>query len=224
MSIPPGQYPQPYPQQQYPQPPNPYGYNPMGYYPQQQQADPSALLGPAKWAGLMLIILGSLGLLGGGCCGVMSALMSNPEFQRMMAEAQAKQGGPELGENMGLQLVIVTVILVVWGIAAIVLGAWSRTGRRGPIIAAMVLTILSVLYMTLNLVGTILLSAAAGPAAIFGAVFALVPLVLFVIVLALQIKALRNAGQIDRYNLQLQMWQQQQAYAYHQQQQQGQGQ
>ncbi|MFT3785936.1 MAG: hypothetical protein QM770_07200 [Tepidisphaeraceae bacterium] len=200
----------------YPQP-NPYGYTPIGYNPNHQSVD--QLKSPAKWAGLTMIILGVLGILMGGCLGAMMSMAATPEVARAM-EQQARSVPGGTVEMMRMIFVIFAIALAVWGLIAIALGMWCRFNHRVGMILTIIYCVLSLGYIALNLIVTIVGgSAQPGGLVAAGCVVGL-PSVLLMLVIGLLTKGLVNVSKIRNAEAQWAAWQQQYAAAYYAQQQQ----
>ena len=145
------QYPSPY------QPPNAYQY---GY----SYAYGDQLLGPARRASILQIVLASIGLLCGGCALAGSLVPRSPE---QMQQIQSMfPGMPQQSQAEG---VVGGALIFAFSITLLVLGLAMRRGTKGPIVASMVLTILGVGWILLNLfavLGLGMMSGAAGGAII----------------------------------------------------------
>jgi hypothetical protein len=128
------QYPNPDPGQQ-PPPPGAYPpqYAPMPYgQPAYTGVDP---LAPAKRAGMLMIVLGVIGLLCGGA-GVLAAV----NWDKIIA-AQPPEMRSQLPANASKsQLLIQPIATLVISVLFLGFGIAVRGGRRGPILAATILT------------------------------------------------------------------------------------
>lgn len=194
------QYPQNYPS---PQPP-------IGYMHPMPPPDPR---GPAKRAGTLMIVIGSLGLLCGVCFGAMSFL----PFDQIMAQSGQR---PPLPPGMSLSSFIVimkiTAALVLVGSAAeLLLGIFVRRGTGGVIMSALVFSVLATGYFLLNAVGSVVMGGGGNPLAALVMGFVLVGV--FVTQIVLLIRARQAAPFVQRagadYQAQyVQYMQQQQLY------------
>jgi hypothetical protein len=204
---------------QYPYPPSPYQqpqYTPpagAGYDPAHQ------LLGPARNAGLLSIIVGGLLIVcGAGCIGI-GALVP---FDQVRAEQPAlfEQFDAQFGEDsanmMKWILITMGIITVVPAVLMIILGIFARRGGLGPIVTLMVLTILMLLGGVAQLVGS-LLQGGGDPNTLIGTCIMVIPLALLAVLMYFLIAAARAAPQVrmmrDQYQSQFWQYQQnQQAY------------
>lgn len=179
---PPGYAPQPY---GYP-PPGGFGamYRPMGWAP---QPDPR---GPASRAGILMIILGALGLLLGGCMGVLAAFVP-----AMRASPEAAQALAQMEEQTNIDAFTVflagAIVTGVASVAQIVVGVIVRRGTLGPVIAGIVLTALLLLFMGVQTVGALLT-----PGGLVGGCVTGVATVLYIVLLVWLIQAARNTGTV----------------------------
>lgn len=165
-------------------PPYPYPYP-------ASQTVPS--VGPtARYAGVMLLILGLLTLVMGGCTTVvgfnidsvlaMPEVQKDPNFQKAMSDLRT--------EGIELKYVIVTlgILCLIYAIPALIVSILLITTRsRGPVVLGMVLIGLSLLPMILFLV----LSLAGGNG--IGAVFWGIVMTLHGLILVWLIQALRHS-------------------------------
>lgn len=188
------QYPQPLGQPPYPAP---------NYPPPWPGSDPT---GPAKRAAILMIVLGVLGLLLAGCFGVIAGflptLLQNPDFAKGWNEATAEQ---QLEMPVMVVAIVIAAIMVgVWSMAQIVVGAFVRRGTSVPIVFGIVLTALSLLGAAGNTVATL----PTGNVGAIGCQF--IGLALLILQLVWLIQAIRNASQVSAMQ-QMYGWQQQMA-------------
>ena len=187
------QYPSPYQPPQYQQP----GY---GYAPPQQ--DPRT---PARQAGLLMMILGAIVVLCGGCMILIGAalpsLMSKmpPEQTQMI---QDLENSTHL--SAGTMFIGIGIAMLVFSVLTIVVGALVRGGGLGWIITGIVITVLTLLWLLLNTIGSLL------QGGLGAACFALLMIGAFGWLLILLIQAARASGKAR--NMQAQY--QQQYFAY----------
>ena len=208
-----------------PQPPSPYsppgaaGGMPGGMFDYYQQAD---ALAPAKRAGNMMFVLGTLLLLSTFCCGA-TALMLPRVFQDRPESLQRMQERfPQANEQL-LQtgMYVMTGGVFFAAIVVFVLAVFVRGGSKGAIITSLVLAMLVELFLGLQIAIGVFQATqmhsqdAAVGSCIFVLIFAL---------LALQIiflfQAMRASDQVRAQQYAMQYWQYAQQQAYGQQQQQ----
>jgi hypothetical protein len=195
----------PYPQQPYPQQ---YGYN--------TGPNPDQLLGPARAAGIMMIIVGVLLLLLGGCMAAMLPLMTQEviekAYQSMVAQNPeiAGQVSPEQILTVARTgLAIFAGVSVVLAIVQIVLGVWTRGGSVGAVMTSLIVNGL----LTLGTLILLLLSVsevAKDPSAAGGLVVLLIPGALLATIVFLLFRAKSNAHQLAAIQQQWAAWQYQQ--------------
>lgn len=193
----------------YPSYPSPYQYPPgYGYDPMQ------AALAPARRAGVMMIVLGSLMLTGGLCCS--SAFLVPPEQIAPQLQQISEQTGQEVTiEQVRLQIAITIAVLAGLGLPMIILGILVRSGGSGRLIAAIILTTILILLGLVSIVSGLL--SGQRPEQIIGsACIGLVPMLLFGLQLTWLIQALRSGARMQAMQSQYQ----QQYWQYAQQQQQ----
>lgn len=201
----PGPYQTPYP--------SPYQYPPgYGYDPAQ------VALAPARRAGVMMIVLGSLMLLLGLCGGI--GLFVDDQ---MMLE-QMQKLGVDLGENptatleqYRLESMISSIRVLVLGLPMLILGISVRSGRSGPVMGGIIVTVLALVLIVGADVVIALMQSRQNPVALVGLCTAVIPLVLFSLQLVWLIQARRAGATIQAMQYQHQYWQyaqqqQQQAY------------
>jgi hypothetical protein len=191
------QNPPPYPPQQYPYP----GGAPVPYY---RSADD--LLRPAKRAGVVMIVLGVLFVIIGLLYAAVSYLlgradiMSTPEgqaFQQRFRELESQMRGVSVET---LLLYMGGALLAVGAVVG-TLGVLVRSGRRGPVITSLVVTIgLTILVglMTLGSIANSLLKGVPADQLAGGLCVSLVPLVLLIMALVWLIQAARAAPGVAR--------------------------
>lgn len=173
-------------------PPAQYGYAapPYGAYPGMPwapQPDPRA---PANRAGILMIILGILGLLLGGCMGVLAAFV--PAMRDSPEAAQALAQMEEQAKVDAFTVFLAgAIVLGVASVAQIVVGVIVRRGTLGPVVTGIVLTALLLLFMGVQTIGALFT-----PGGIFGACVTGVACVLYVVLLVWLIQAARNSGAV----------------------------
>ncbi|HEY8666695.1 MAG TPA: hypothetical protein VIL86_08530, partial [Tepidisphaeraceae bacterium] len=134
------QYP-PQPSPQFTPPPHPplspqqpQGYG--GYYPVQNPR------GPARRAGVLAIILGSLLLLSGGCCGLgvvaFGSAQMNAEQQQVFQDIANKSGISM--EQVLAMLKVFAVMVLVLGVVKTGVGIWILGGSKSAAITGIILT------------------------------------------------------------------------------------
>lgn len=175
----------------YTPPPTPPGY-PYPYpYPYLNPYAPD-ILKPARRASVMMFILGGLCLFGGFCFGVTGAaiprlLEQHPEIMQDFP--------PELSPQILQHRIILQAVLTFgWGVVTLLLAIFVRRGKPGPLLVAIILAVLTLLYLAFNLLSAILLGSQKDPAtALFSGCFALVPIALTILLLVWLIQAFRSA-------------------------------
>lgn len=142
MSIPP----QPYPAQ--------YG-PPLGY------ASPSQIGMSAKWAGILLIVLGVVAMLMGGCATAMGAvlptLMESPEVQRDQDVQRMFQELSKGGTTPDVLFYVVGGVLLAYALTMVVTGiVLVRARNRGPVTAGIVIVSIVLVLSGLQVIGALL--------------------------------------------------------------------
>jgi hypothetical protein len=189
--------------------------NPWVYQPPQPAMpgyDPAAhLLAPARRAGILAIILGSLVLLCGG-----AILLVAIGFDQLPAEMRSQMEGDlarygSAGVSPRSIYMTAAVVILLIAIVMIVLGALVMRGGMGSIISLMIVTVLLIIFLILQLV-SIPAIAQGDSRAMIGACMAVIPLVLLGLLMWFLAGAVRAAPQIwmIRMQQQSQMWQYQQ--------------
>lgn len=131
-----------------------------------------------------MILLGILALLMGGCIGAMAALLptfaDNPQIAEALAELETAGASPALlmAVNAGVTILI--------GLGFVILGVLVRRGTAGPVITAMVLVGLVLLF---QLFATVVLGVTGQLPAAGCNVITLIPLAFAMVML---IQAARN--------------------------------
>ena len=198
------QYPPPYPPQQFPYP----GGAPVPYY---RSADD--LLRPAKRAGVVMIVLGVLFVIIGLLYAAVSYLLGRADIMSTPESQAFQQRFQELETQMGGNVSVETMLLYAGGallaVGAVVgtLGVLVRSGRRGPVITSLVITIgltIIVGLMTLGSIANSLLKGVPADQLAGGLCVSLVPLVLLVMALVWLIQAARAAPDVARAQQQVQ--------------------
>ena len=179
---------------------SPYSQPPIGYQGGYQPiaGDPMA---PARHSSTLMIILGILVLLLGACMGIVGAMLPTvmdkmpPEQTKLLQDIEASTHLSARALFIGL-----AVFLAVLAIMYIVVGIFVRRGGLGWVITGIVLTVLTVLYLLLNVAGSIF----QGPAGMGGACFSLLLVGLFGWLLVLLIQATRSASKMRMMQAQYQ--------------------
>lgn len=204
-----------YPQQQ-PQPP--YPTPPIGYHGYGGPLPGSATGNPAaKRASILMIVLGVLMLLMGGCFAGLGKVLRQIDIPAEQ-KAQFEQLQAQLPPGMSLETVflIYGIAILVVAVVYVVLGILVRGGGRAWAITSIVLTTLIVLFLAINAVASVI-----GPVGNAGGLcVAIVPLGLFVLLLVWLAQAMKAGPALSPADAamrqyQMQMWyyqQQQQAY------------
>jgi hypothetical protein len=197
--------PSPYSMPYQPAPPIGYTYDPYGQY-----------LGPARRAGLLMIILGSLVAVYAVCNGTIMFALPADQLMRSnpMMTREAAQFSPDALKTIG---VIVSILMLVVGIAKLVLGTFVRRNSSGAIVGGLVIAIGVTVVLGLLTLMCAIAGIAAPPVLIFACVM-IVPLALVVLEMIWLVQALRAGSQIRSLQAQYQAQyhqyqQQQQAYA-----------
>lgn len=168
-------------------------------------------LAPARRAGLALIVLGAILLVGGGCCGLATISFSRGGDAQAQFMAEFDQAGVSV-EMVRTLLIAFTAAQVVAGLVLVVLGALVRGGSRWATIASIVLVGLMILGL-LGVAGLGVVAAltegATDPASILGLCMFVAPLALLVPALVMLIRASQANAALRA--AQWQAWQQQQS-------------
>ncbi len=172
----------------------PVGYDPQYAFWSYYSPAPEALLAPAKWAGWVMIVLGTLLLLLGTCNGVTSYVVSDETLLKQIQEMPKQETPftitPDLMRTLNL---VMAIVIAVYALVLIVLGVFVRRGTLLPIILSMLVIALPLLLVT----GMVLFSAVAGAAALIGmALIACFPAILMIAALVLLIRAAANTSKI----------------------------
>ena len=205
------QYPPPYPPQQ----PSYYGASPP--------PSPEELLRPARRAGVLMIVLGVLFVVGGLCFAGVSYALRTADFSGSAEGRDLQQQINELearfGRSVSKMLIISGAVFLGTGALLGTLGVFVRGGRRGPVIGGIVLTILLALFLALEILRTVAASVVFGmpPAqTAMGVCLCVVPLGMLCLLLVWLVQAVRMAPHIDAARVQFQnqvaYYQQQQQY------------
>jgi hypothetical protein len=181
----------------------------VGYSAQPMGIDPHV---PAKSASLMMIIVGSVGLLFGSCLG-MAFLVSSTD---LMTEMQRR--GRTLPPGVTIEQVLTAMksaafVLVLGGILELALGIIVRRGRLGGVVASLVFTVLVMVSLLAEFIAAMLHRTYSAGALFCSAIL----LLLAAVQLVLLLQAKRAVGQVENMHAayQAQYWQymqQQQAY------------
>ena len=206
------QYPSPYPPKQQP-----------SYYGQPPQS-PAELLAPARRAGVLMITLGVLFVLGGLCMAFAGTVISSGELATTPQGRQLQQQFDQLESQAGMSVRTLMLIAGACPLAAGALlgamGFFVRGGGMGAVITSMVLVAVLALFLGFILLAVLVQGVAgrAGGAEFVGAVCVYgLPLFLLVLLLVWLIQAARASSKLEqaRQQFQAQMWhyqQQQQMY------------
>lgn len=206
------QYPNPY------QPPSPGfdQYRPAG-------ADP---LAPARRASIMLFVLGGLGLACGLGLGTMVWMAPTDvlvkQLQATMNPGQLSQLPPgwTIETFAHVAYTAAAILIVVGGIVMLLVGFFARRGGRGASVAGIVICALVILWLAVNLVGSLVQTLRAPGAQAAGAVvFGVVCIAAFALTLAWLVQAARAAPMVawNRQRMQAQYGHYEQQYAAYQQ-------
>ena len=200
----------------------PYPFSPQPFPPGSLQYQiPNDPLGPARRAGVMLLVLGGLVLLAGVCGGVMAAIVPFDQIP-IPPELNTAHLPPGLSIPQAMRNGCLTMCKagLPTGICLLVLGYFTRKGARWASISGIVVCGLLLLYTA----GIVLVAMAlgAGNPQNLGSLFCItiVPGGLLTLALVWLIQALRRfpAIQYAQQQYQMQMWQYQQQQAAYQQQ------
>jgi hypothetical protein len=199
-------YPSPY------QPPQP-DYQSFNYYQQD-------FLAPARRAAILMFVIGGLGVAGAFCCGgsvlLLPQLMQTPEFA---AQMERVPGATQ--DTMRLGMIVLAAMSFVAGLVFIILGAFVRRGSKGASIIAVVLAILSILFIGGNIVSALVMAANGPPQQIAGACVFTIPLALMILLTVWLFGAIKASDQAAGQRYAMQYWQyaqQQQMYGQYNQQ------
>ena len=148
------------------------------------------LILPFRRAGLLMIILGVLGLLMGGCFGAVAGLVRReqmqPEVLRLVRDIEAKT---QL--SFKVLLVVMAVMVSVPSVLLIVLGLFVRKASRGAVVAGMVLVGIILLFLVRNFLGSLAMAGGGGPQAMGGVCMAVVMLAMFGLLMGWLVQAAR---------------------------------
>ncbi|MCC7352022.1 MAG: hypothetical protein IT446_15795 [Phycisphaerales bacterium] len=176
---------------QYPDPysysyPSPYGDSPYG-------PDPQA---PARRAGMLMIVLGILMLLGGVC--IFGFGWAYPLDQLPPEQAQAiSKLEQETGVPVQRVFIAMGVILALPSLLMLILGLFVRRGGMGSIVTSMILVGLMILVEAMYVLMGILQVIRGQEGAMAGLCMMVVPLVLLVVLMVLLIQAVKNVRQVQ---------------------------
>jgi hypothetical protein len=171
------QYPDP---SSYPYPPS-YGYSAYG-------TDPQA---PARRAGLMMVVLGILMLLGGAC--IFGFGWVYPLDQLPPEQVQAIQKlESESGVPVQKVFIAMGVVLALPALLMLILGLFVRRGGMGSIVTSMVLVGLMILVEAFYVLLGMLQAASGQQGALAGLCMMVVPLVLLIVLMVMLVQAVKN--------------------------------
>lgn len=186
-------YPPQNPTPQQPSPYPPYGLS-QPHYAYGNPLD--TLLAPARRAGIALFIAGILGVLVGGCLGVMgiglglAEIKSDPKFAEVQQELA--RSGVTL-DAVRIMIFVMAAVTVFVSIAYAVLGFFVRSGTKGALITTSILTglplALLVLWCVLGLI-TLQFQVLC---------FVVIPIALLGFILAQVISALIRSNQVQQW-------------------------
>lgn len=166
---------------------------PPGYpaqYPMPFYAAPTVdALAPARRASVMMIVIGTLSLLMGGCMGITAALL--PQMQSMPElNTQLSQLESQSGVSITALLIVAASLFAAVAIVQIVLGFIVRRGSMVPAVISIVFTSLILIYCGINAIAALALQGQFG-----GACMSFAAAALFVVQLVMLFQVCRNAGQ-----------------------------
>lgn len=198
----------------------PYPYPPQQFPPDFSQYQPvSDSLGPARRAGIMLLIVGGLIIALGAFAGMAGVLIPLDKMDQMMAQTHFDTSQIPAGiapaEYMRAAFIGVAILCVPFGIITIISGIFSRRGARWAIITGIVLCALPLLYLAF----VMLVAAGKGmmnPQMVAASFcMLLVPAILLTLTIAWLVGALRAVPGLQyaqqQYQMQMLQYQQQQA-------------
>lgn len=161
--------------------------------------DITPAVGPtARYAGVLLLILGLLTLLMGGCTTAVGfnidsilalpEVQNDPHFQKAVSDLRAE------GVELKQVIVVMGILSLVYAVPALILSILLMTARsRVPIVLGVVLVVLALLPMTLFL----FLSLVGGN--VIGALFWVIILGLHGLILFWLIRAMRHSRTVSPY-------------------------
>jgi len=190
---------------------SPYGY-----------ASPDELLAPARRASTLLIVLGVLTLLLGGCLGAVGLGTEVADAEQFIRQIEAQPGAqpfPIAAEQALVAVKWMAAIVLGAGVAMVLLGAVVRGGNRAGLVVSLILGAGLALLLGAALLASVVAAAGGQPMALVGgACLYGLPFALVCLALVWLVQGLANAGKVDAARAYVQQWQQQ--YAWQQQQQQ----
>jgi hypothetical protein len=189
-----------YPQGQY----QPGQYQPLNYGTGYVGQTPlQTLLGPAKRAGISMIVLASLILLCGLCVGGVSFVF-NESVWNSLQQSMAQQGQaiPPEFDRATIQAVVLGfgIVGIVLGAITMTLGIFTLKGGKVPAILSAVLIGLFIVFQLINLVGSAI-GVASDPSGIVNVLIVLGILSFLVLILVWLIQAINNADQVAALKL-----------------------
>jgi hypothetical protein len=165
--------------------------------------------GPAKRASVLMIVLGSLTLLLGSCVGLVVAKL--PSIMSQMPPEQTKAfNDMESQYHFTIHAIFLTMsaALVIVGVIYIVMGIFVRNGGLGSVITSIVFTSVTILFIIVNLLGSLL----GGVNGLGGACMCVLALAMFSLLLIFLIQAASSSGRIrmmqNQYQAQYMQYQQ----------------
>jgi hypothetical protein len=174
------------------------------------------VLAPARRAGILLIVLGSLMFIYALCNGGSTAILSTEEMRKVQQDFSAVGESPFSPETMRKATVIFSGVVAVLAIGFIFCGVLVRRGNGPATVTALVLNSIILLVSLLFLVGTIVVALAV-PLMLVASCFILAAVALFALGEFWLVQALKVPAQLAamQQQYQMQMWHyQQQAQMY----------
>jgi hypothetical protein len=155
--------------------------------------DETDALSPARRAAVLMGILGLIGVMGGVCLGILGLalpdVMTQPEFARVL------RPGLVTFPSMQSWMVVGGVVCCFGASAFAFAGYFVRKGTTGPIVVAILLTMLALVATGFILIATLFVARAQNDVTIISAEWMLVlPVVFLVILLIWLTAALHNVS------------------------------
>ncbi len=176
------------------------------------------LMAVFRRAGILMVVLGVLALLMGGCFGAAAGLVRWERMQPDVVE-MVREFESTTAISFRAAMAVLSVMMVVPAVLMIVLGFFVRKGSRGAVIAGVVLAGLGLLFSLWNMVGSMTMG---GPQAMGGICMSLLMLAVLGLLMVWLVQALRAVGPLreaqtayqGQYWQYMQSQQQMQAQAY----------
>ena len=197
------------------QPPQHQPYTPPAYPQPYAYAAPIDPMSKFRRASILMFVLAGVIILFAGCMGLMSRL----PFDELPAESQQQlqQMSPEFTPELLAQaLLIAAVMFFVPGVALIVTGIGLRSGKRGWVVASLVVVSLILVLLGFSVLSS-LVQVARNPSAICSLTLVLIPAALFVLLFVWLLGCYKAADSVQARGGN---WQQQPGYWQYPQQQQ----